>query len=480
MKKIALTFTLAFSLFACSDDYYESINVDPSNPSDVPQSFLVTNATTSLFDQMVNTNVNLNVFKLFAQYWTQTQYVDESNYDLNNRDIPGNHWNELYSDVLYDLQDAKGKIELDTDILDDQRANQWAIADILQVYAWQILVDTYGNVPYSEALLGLENTTPAYDDAATIYADLITRLTDDINMLNEGASGFGSDDIIYGDDISAWKKLAASLKLRLGVNLIDVNSSLATSTISSALSAGVFSSNADNFVIQYQGSAPYDNPISVDLIARNDFVPANTLTDYMNDLGDPRRAPYFDSNLTDDDGNVVYTGAEYAAGGSYTSFTHLNPWFYDPTMPGDLLDYSEVEFLLAEAAAKGIAGTGSAETHYNAGIMASMEYWGVSADDAAAYIASSNVAWGSAPGTAKEKVAKQFWLAMYARGFEGWSVYRRLDAPELNIAALSQLPVPVRYNYPVSEQTLNASNYDAAVAAMGGDGTDVKIFWDIH
>jgi len=480
MKKIALTLTLAFSLFACSDDYYESMNEDPSSPSNVPASFLVTNATTSLFDQMVNTNVNLNVFKLFAQYWTQTQYVDESNYDLNNRDIPGNHWNELYSDVLYDLQDAKSKIELDGAILDDQRANQLAIADILQVYAWQILVDTFGNVPYTEALQGLENSTPAYDDAATIYTDLIDRLTADINMLDEGASGFGDSDIIYGDNISAWKKLAASLKLRLGVNLIDVNSSLASSTISSALSEGVFTSNADNFVINYQGSAPYDNPISVDLNSRNDFVAANTIIDYMNGLSDPRLGSYFAGNITDGDGNVIYVGGAYGAGSSFTTYTHLNDWFYDPTMPGDLLDYAEVEFLLAEAAAKGIAAAGSAEAHYNAGIMASMEYWSVSGSDAAAYLASSNVAWSSAPGTVKEKIAKQFWLAMYGRGFEGWSVWRRLDAPVMNVAGLSGLPIPVRYNYPVSEQTLNATNYDAAVAAMGGDGTDVKLFWDVH
>src|SRR5690606_15251867 len=169
-----------------------------------------------------------------------------------NRDIPGNHWNELYSDVLYNLEDAKSKIENDVSILDEQlRANQLAIADILQVYAWQILVDTFGNVPYSEALQGLDNITPAYDDAATIYADLISRLSADIEALDESSGGFGDNDLIYGYNITAWRKFAASLKLRIGVNLIDTNASLANSTISSAISTGVFTSNADNFVIYY-------------------------------------------------------------------------------------------------------------------------------------------------------------------------------------------------------------------------------------
>src|SRR5690606_35313699 len=295
------------------------------------------------------------------------------------------------------------KIENDVSILDEQlRANQLAIADILQVYAWQILVDTFGNVPYSEALQGLDNITPAYDDAATIYADLISRLSADIEALDESSGGFGDNDLIYGDNITAWRKFAASLKLRIGVNLIDTNASLANSTISSAISRGVFTSNADNFVINYLATPPYDNRISVDLNSRNDVVGANTVIDYMNELSDPRLSSYFAGNITDDSGNIIYVGGVYAAGSSFSSFTHLNDAFYDPTMPGDLLDYAEVEFLLAEAAAKGIASAGSVEEHYNAGILASMEYWGVSTDDAATYLASSEVAWGSAPGTVKE------------------------------------------------------------------------------
>src|SRR5690606_29276350 len=124
--------------------------------------------------QMTSTNVNINVFRFFSQYFTTTTYLDEPNYDLNTRNINGNHWNELYTDVLFDLKDAKTKVQNDATLTDAQRNNQVAVIEILEVYAWQVLVDTFGDVPYSQALQGLDNVFPAYDDAATIYSDLIS------------------------------------------------------------------------------------------------------------------------------------------------------------------------------------------------------------------------------------------------------------------------------------------------------------------
>lgn len=483
MKKILIPVIALFSVIGCDDEYYESLNVDQTNPSDVPASLLVTNATTSLFDQMVSTNVNTNVFRLFAQYWTETQYTDETNYNLTRRGIPGNHWGELYRDVLYDLQDAKKKVEA-TSASSEMTAEEWAavqgnqkaVIDILEVYAWQILVDTFGNVPYTEALNGLENPTPVYDDAASIYSNLIERVSNDIATINTSSAGFGSNDIIYSGNMSAWKKLAASLKLRLGVQLIDVNSSLATSTIMEAVNAGVFTANSDNFLITYLSTDPYQNPVGVDLNSRNDFVPANTTVDMMNSLNDPRRPIYFAQNL----GTGVYEGGVYGAGSAFDSTTHLGSAFYDYETSGDLLDYAEVEFLLAEAVAKGISVGGTVEEHYNLGITASMEYWGVSDADAATYLGSNDVSFSTASGSDLEKVARQFYLAMYNRGFEGWNVWRRLNAPTLaSPAPISELPVPLRYTYPVSEKTLNRTNYEAAASAIGGDEQQTRVFWDV-
>lgn len=465
-------------LNSCSDEHYESLNVDPVNPSTVPASFLVSNATESLFDQMVNTNVNTNIFRLVSQYWNETTYITETNYDLDTRNINGNIWNELYTDVLYDLKDAKLRVDEDGSLTDSEKANQKAIIEILEVYTWQILVDTFGNIPYSEALMGVENPSPAYDDAATIYADLMVRISSAISAIDSGGEGFGGSDIIYNGDMSAWKKMGASLKLRMAMQLADVNPSAAQTAVLEAVSSGVFSSNADNFTIPYTTTQPTNNPLYDDLVqsGRTDFVAANTIIDYMNPLNDPRRPVYFKENL----GEGIFLGGEYGSPTNYSLYSHPGEILELPDTPGTLLDYAEIEFLLAEAVERGFAVGGTAESHYNAGINASMEYWGVSSADAATYLAQSDVAYSSAPGGWKEKIGKQFWIAMYNRGFEGWTTWRRLDAPTLNIAAATNTPVPFRFTYPALEKNLNSANYNAAASAIGGDNLNTKLFWDVN
>lgn len=479
MKKyLIIPAIVTLALSSCTDESYDDLNTDPINPSELPASFLVGNATVSLFNQMASTSVNENVFRLFAQQWTEVTYTNETNYDIKNRGIPDFHWGTIYRDVLLDLKSAKNLVEADASILEGEKANQLAIIDLLDVYAWQQLVDTFGDIPYSEALMGTENTTPAYDDDAIIYADLLSRVNSSINSIDESSEGFGNNDIIYGGNMTAWKKFGASLKLKIAMQLADVDPSVSQTAAVEAVSTGVFTSNADNFQIPYASTPPNNNPLYDDLYlsGRNDFLPADTYVDYLNSLNDPRRMVYFDDNL----GEGVYVGGIYGDLNSYPAYTHIGEAFYEPDLPGVLMDYSEIKFLLAEATARGYAVGGNVETHYNEAITASMEYWGVESSDISEYLSQSSVAYNSAPGTWKEKIGLQFWIAMYNRGFEGWTVWRKFDAPTLRLPAATQTPVPFRFTYPAEEQTLNGSNYSAASSAIGGDNLSTKIFWDVN
>ena len=475
MKKIFISLVTISLIFACAtDERYDELNIDGNNPPNVPSKTLFTGAIKNLFDQNESTNVNNNVFRLFSQYWTETTYIDESNYDLNTRNIPANHWNELYTNVLYDLKDCKSKEDTDTD-------NKIAMISVLEVYTWQQLVDTFGNIPYSEALQGRNNPTPKYDDAKTIYEDLILRINVAIALFDTSADeGFGSADIIFNGDITKWMKFANSLKLKLAMRIADVPAlaNLSKTTAEQAFNGGLINSNNDNVILEYKAGTPNTNPLWVDLVqsGRSDFVAANTIVDYMNTLADPRRQFYFDDNL----GAGVYLGGTYGANNSYPSYSHIGNMMLDPTFRGVLLDYSEVEFMLAEAVERGYSITGSADLHYTTGITACMENWGVSALDINTYLLNTSVAYATATGTWRQKIGFQYWLAMYNRGFEGWCVYRKFDAPTMNIADESGLPVPNRYTYPLREQTLNVTNYNAASTAIGGDLLTTKLFWDIN
>lgn len=477
MKKVILTTLAIFALLvSCqSDDQYEEKNTDPKNPTQVSAEFLFNSATKSLFDQMTSTNVNENVFRMLGQHWTETTYVDEANYDFNSRNITQNHWSEMYRNILFDLATAKNNTDADILLSAATKKTRNAQIEILAVYTWAQMVETYGNIPYSQALNAGKFVLPVYDDAATIYGDLLKRLTAAIPNLTD--SGFASADKIYGGDEDKWKKLGNSLLLRMGLRVIDVPSlaTQSTAAIKAAVSGGVFTSNADNAELIYSSASPNTNPVWVDLVqsGRSDFVVANTLVDKMNELSDPRRTAYFAENL----GTGVFEGGPYGDNNSFAAYTHVSKRILNPANPASLMDYSEVCFYLADVAERSISGTpADAASFYNNGITASFDYWG--ATDVATYLANPKVNYATAPGDWKVKIGTQLWLAMYNRGYEAWTAWRTYDIPDFNLPAVSELPVPTRYTYPINEQNLNKTNYTAASAAIGGDKQTTKVFWD--
>ena len=108
MKNLIYFLISIIILISCdTDEQYEDLNKDPNNPTSVSSEALFTAAIVSLVDLMESTSVNRNIFRMVSQYWTETTYVDEANFNLKNRNIPENFWSELYRDVLYDLKQAK-------------------------------------------------------------------------------------------------------------------------------------------------------------------------------------------------------------------------------------------------------------------------------------------------------------------------------------------------------------------------------------
>lgn len=474
MKKLVV---IAFSIFLLGSCKKEkdlaNLNIDPKHPATVPSYTLFTQAQLNLSNTVTSSNVNLNIFRLIEQYWTETTYTDESNYDLGTRAIPDGWWNAFYRDVLNNFEQSKNFAKTDVTDADIQK-NDLALIDIQEVYAFYYLVNTYGNIPYSQAL-SIDNPFPKYDDAATIYSDLLTRLDADIAALNTSAESFGGADIVYNGDVSKWKKFANSLKLKMGILIADADPAKAKTAVEAA-APNVFTSNDDNAVFTYLASPPNTNPIWVDLVqsGRQDFVAANTIVNMMSAMNDPRIPAYF----TTDASGSGYSGGVPGKGNSFPAFSKPGSSITSPDFPGLLLDYSEVEFALAEAVERGFSVGGTAATHYNNAVTASITYWGGSAGDAIAYLAQPSVAYATATGTYKQKIGNQLYIALYNRGLDEWIAQRRLDFPVITAPTTALSEYPVRFTYPVKEQNVNQPNYEAASAAMGGDLVTSKLFWD--
>jgi hypothetical protein len=483
MRKILITIFLTTVFLAC-DDRLEELNLPTKAASEVPAAPLFANGLNELFYMMNNSNTNINVFRLYAQYWAQTTYPDESQFNMVNRRNPDNFWRGAYRDALKDLDEA-AKITSKTweaeGLTEVERDNRLGTIDVAKVYIYGALVDAFGAVPYTDALDPDKVLQPTYESGAAVYDKIIAQLDAAIAMMNPAEGSWPEDqDPMYGGDIALWLKFANSVKLKLAINLADVNSSKASTMVSQAAAGGLILTNDENAAFTYLDAFPNTHPIHEDLVqsGRADYVVANTLIDKLNALSDPR-IEVFAEPLSD---GVTYEGGVYGTNNTYAQKSHIGEIFHDPTLEGLILDAAEVHFMLAEAVARGLAAPGTAEAHYNMGITASMEYWGIASADIAAYLADPAVAYATAAGDWKQKIGTQHWIALYNRGFEGWTVWRRLDFTGFNTPPMmTYADIPERFIFPVEEATLNGTNLAAAIQLIGGnDSAQTKVFWDVN
>lgn len=530
MRKIILTVIITCVFMAC-DDRFTDLNRPTKGAVTAPAETLFANGVNEMFYMMNNSNTNINVFRLYAQYWAQTQYPDESQYNMVTRRNPDNFWRGAYRDALKDLDEAR-RITLETwealVVPEAEKDNRLAIIDACKVYIYQTLVDAFGAVPYTESLND-EILQPSYEDGAVVYDKIIDLLDQAIATIDtEAGSWPASQDPVYGGDTEAWLKFMNSLKLKLAISISDVNPSKAGPMVAEAVTAGVFESNADNASIEYLSAFPNTHPINEDLVqsGRDDYVVSNTLVDIMQGLRDPRLLVYaqamdfqypLDDNKKERDsvfaegGNMIlyypksdsvvyettpftiyakdtlkpvqlFVGGIYGDNNTFSLASHIGDAFYQPDLEGLILDYPEVEFMLAEAIEKGFSVSGTAEDHYNAGITASMQYWGISDEDIDTYLADPDVVYD--PNNWKQQVGTQSWLALYNRGFEGWTVWRRLDFTGFNVPPFGDLTyndIPKRFIFPIEEATLNGPNLNDAIQMIGGDDSaTTKVFWDVN
>ena len=168
MKKIKIFLTLALLLIiASSCESFLDVNEDPNNPIDVSSDLklpVALNYTNNVLNARTSTN---SLGNLMMANWSQSDgyswYLTEFQYNVTPSFYSG-IWDTSYGSAL------KQYNTMDTDAENNEYYQ--AIAKIMKAYHFQILVDTYGDIPYSEALKRGANTTPAYDDALSIYEDL--------------------------------------------------------------------------------------------------------------------------------------------------------------------------------------------------------------------------------------------------------------------------------------------------------------------
>lgn len=411
-------------------------------------------------------------------------------------------------------------VKLLTDVIDKTKntpssSNLYNMARIWKAYLFQVLVDTYGDVPYFQAGQAFLNGIflPPYDPAETIYTDLLKELSEATVAL-DASKVVIKNDLFYKGDIATWKKLGNSLLLRVAMRYTKVDPSKAKEYVAIATNpanGGLINSNAANAMIILNSN--FTSPYSGIFIGseQSNFYLAKPFVDYLKNTNDPRlkvisvlydfpanplsTVGYANTNPADQIGMPMgYDNVSISTAPDYPGKTG-SAWKYSQgnrstigkiNAPYFFVTYSQTQLLLAEAVQRGWV-SGNVSALYNAAVKGHMDQMAIydlsatiSSSDQDAYLAANPLV----ASTALEQINSQYWVSSFLESKEGWANFRRSGFP-----ALVPNPYPGadpvvkdgfirRLIFPSRERAVNAANYEVVVARMGPDNLATSIFWD--
>lgn len=477
---------LAF-LAGCTGDF-EEINTNPNNPVSTQPSLILPGVQRDMMNMLVGETWSIG--NTVVQHTAKNQFVNEDRYlwgELNSI------WNAVYDN----MRDVNNMI-----ILSDEKdlPNYKGVALVLRSWMFSLATDAYGDIPYTEALNGKTGIFfPKYDTQESIYNGILA----DLNEANELLAGSLSisGDLMYGGDVEQWRKLANSLRIRYLMRIsdrIDVSAQL-SEIVDNPAANPVFESNDDHAVYNYQAAAPNQFPLFTYRIGSfNEFRASKPLVDKLIALDDPRLyvfvRPTPATEATPDPSDDEYVGLPngladvealtYNGGPEFQS--RVGPLYFEQAnteegirvAKGVIMTYAELQFILAEAAEKMLIA-GDAETYYLNGINASFDFYDITPDPA--YFSQADVAYTGTQPELLEKIGVQKWMSLFFQGLEAWFDWRRTGYPVLIPAVDNQNNdmIPVRFIYPIIEQSLNADHRAAAVSRQGDDDLNSRVWWDV-
>jgi hypothetical protein len=484
MKKIIVIFTIISSLAnlsACTKGF-EELNTDPNRIEKVtPGSML----TPVIYD--MSTYFTVRSYDFTWQIMQVGLPNPSAANGVHRYDVTESAGNGTWNTGYKWLRNLK-EMEEAADVYEQPIYK--AVSATLQAYIVGILTDSFGDIPFSEALgaeMGI--TQPRFDTQEEIYAQLIQQLEEANKVYAEGGIMNGND-LLYNGDSYKWRKFNNSILMRVilrSSKLAEMNSYERLKTmIANPQDYPVFESNADAALVKISGMAPYDYAWG----RRQDYVNFEVMSEFfvdmLNRLEDPRRGLFMTKARKLEGDQYIdlgYKGIPSAHSGNESQFD------FNPSTPnGDLMvftelgteilevimTYAEVEFIKAEVAMK----TGDLETAkqaYEKGVTAAITQWknGVVP---AQYLESPEVKFD---GTF-EQVMNQKYIALFFNDYQQWFEYRRTGYPVLPKTEfmLHDGKMPTRFMYHNDVRRFNPQNYKEAAERIGGDDIHTKVWWE--
>jgi hypothetical protein len=453
MKKIVISTILVLALSTSCEKWIDtSMNDDPNNPKNVAMSALVAPVEVNLAYIVGGELARWDCTWMQQIAGLQSQAADIEIYTIGESDCT-NAWSyNLYAPGFISLKILLDKAKT------TNSPHYAGIGKILMAYHLGVTTDHWGDIPYSDALNGYDlKFRPKYDTQQQIYTAIFTLLNEAIADLNQATSLLspGSEDIIYGGDLSLWIKTAYALKARYSMHLAKRNGNSAYSDAIAAI-ANSYTSNDEDFKVTFGAAYNNSNPIYQFESERYHYIAASST--YMNMLdatGDPRKAVYFDGDDSSDPG--AYNSDAAAIGVNYAS----------SASPVYLISYAELKFIEAEARYRLNPTDPDAVTAYNDGLKASLDREGV--DKLGTWYNAHLIT----PATISlENIMNQKYLSSYLQ-VETWSDWRRTGYPTLTLAeGAVTTAIPRRLPYPSDERLYNGENMPTGLTVTS------RLWWD--
>ncbi|GAB2699080.1 SusD/RagB family nutrient-binding outer membrane lipoprotein [Mucilaginibacter koreensis] len=497
---------------SCKKDF-DKVNTDPIGISNaLPQQLLAPALAATLNANMQrNRNFNNELMQV-----TVNQTDDDAaifRYEYRNT-ISDYLWNSCY----IQLTNFKDIYKIAGQPATANKSYQ-AISLICQSWIYSMLTDTYGDVPYSKSNLARDSSIyePAFDRQKDIYTDIFQQLETANTLLASNTSIVASSDPVFNGNISKWRKFGNSLYLRLLLRLsgkAEVSSTVIAKikqmVDTQASTYPIMTSNDDSAILRWTGGA-YVSPYQT--IREQDWrAPAigNFFIGHLVDWFDPRiNIPTYGTSgfnrwsIAQGPNGFAGVPSGYAAG----TGAPKQSYFYSNTsavslqtdpLTGMIMNYGEVQFILAEAAAKGYISTGTAKTYWETGVLSGITLWLPTWPNATAagapattttintpefrkYLVDADIEWDETESldAKMERIHLQKYYALFLTDMEQWFEYRRTGHPILpkGPGLRNGGVMPARMVYPVYVQSANPTNYKTAVAAQGADVISTQVWW---
>ncbi len=505
ISKYLFSWLLALAFFTACDDGFDEMNTNPVRLTSVDPTFQLNYAIIESSLEYGNLTYETTIVRQMITPFTGVGTGGNLNQD--NRSATQSNWQRYFRNIIKNVVDV---VERTKD--DPERINLYNMARIWRAYAFMVLTDTYGDIPYTEAGLAfLEGTVlPAYDPQEAIYNDILNELETAVAAL-DASQPIASQDVLYKGDVTRWKRLGNSLMLRAAMRLTKVNPGLAQQYAAKAVAGGLMQSNNDNAVVRH--NANFRNAVGTNLNGGQApfYYLDEEFVSYLKANNDPRLTVIavryvgaksggeqteanadrsFDAQVgmpQGYDNTTIPPVAEAAGLASLFAYSQLDRTrLGNPEAPSFLVTYAQTQLLLAEAVFRGWA-PGDAAALFASGIAAHMQQlasWPGDTDIAQSEIDAYIQAHPLEAATALEQINTQYWVASFLNGPEAWANFRRSGYPVVapNPYPGSDLKTEDfirRLTYPDSELTVNKEHVDQATSRQGPDVLDTRVWWDV-